>query len=115
MAGLPNADRAFIAPEKITKYLLSRTHPRGQDKAAFFESFGFTLLAWEDLRDALLKHAVRGAMIATETTMYGEVYEVNGRLESPDRRNPFAKVVWMVRVAEDFPRLVTAVPSEEPS
>ena len=110
---LANADRAFVAPEKITHYLLARDHPRGRSKAAFFESFGYAKDRWNDLRDAFLLHAHTHDAIATDSTPYGQVYEVNGRLLTPDGRNPVVLVVWMIRINEDFPRVVTAVPSEE--
>ena len=108
---LPNADRAFVDPAKITAYLLSPTHKRGQHKAAFFRSFGFDLNNWELLRDALLEHARTNAVVRTEPTSYGMMYEMAGRLVSPDGRNPNVLVVWTIRHGEDFPRLVSAVPS----
>jgi hypothetical protein len=52
MPRVPNADQAIIDPRKITDYLLSQTHPDGAPKAAFFESFGFTLIDWPMLGDA---------------------------------------------------------------
>jgi hypothetical protein len=113
MTILPNVDRAFVDPRKLTAYLLSPAHKLGAAKATFFESFGFTLDMWPDLRDAMLLHARSGAVVDTSSTVYGQVYEVNGRLETPDGRNPFVLVVWMIRIGEDFPRLVTAVPSRE--
>ena len=113
MTQLPNTDCAFVAPEKITHYLLAHDHPPGGPKAAFFESFGFEMDRWEELRDRLLAHAQTYAAVATDATPYGQVYEVNGRLLTPDGRNPIVLVVWMIRVGEDFPRLVTAVPSED--
>ena len=112
---LPNAERATVSTAKITHYLLARGHPRGGPKAAFFESFGFALDRWQELRDAILAHAQTGAVVGTQTTPYGQVYEVNGLLGAPDGRNPVVLVVWMIRSGEDFPRLVTAVPSEEQS
>ncbi len=38
---LPNCERAWVMPEKITEYLLSMTHRRGRQKAGFFLRFGF--------------------------------------------------------------------------
>ena len=38
---LPWHERAIVEPEKIRDYLLSRAHPVGRIKAAFFESLGF--------------------------------------------------------------------------
>ena len=55
---LPNAERAVVAREKITEYLLSFTHPEGESKARFFTRFGFTPESWEELATALLSLAV---------------------------------------------------------
>jgi hypothetical protein len=38
---LPNADRAFVAQEKIRDYLLNAAHPDNGGKAAFFMALGF--------------------------------------------------------------------------
>lgn len=111
MAKLANADRAVVDPRKITDYLLSPSHTDGAAKAGFFGSFGFALIQWGVLRDAFLHHALDHDVVASRPTPFGQVYEVRGRLLSPDGRNPMVMVVWIVRRGEDFPRLVTAVPS----
>ena len=108
---LPNADQAFVEDRKITTYLLSRSHRYGAAKCAFFESFGFRQDDWRRLRDALLQHAADNQVVSTLDTPFGRVFEVNGRLASPDGRNPFVLVVWFFRPGENRPRLVTAVPS----
>jgi hypothetical protein len=40
---LPHLERAVVAKEKLTDYLLSETHPDGAPKAEFFGRFGFGL------------------------------------------------------------------------
>lgn len=40
---LPNVEAAYVAPEKLTGYLLSKTHRNGRGKAIFFEHFGYTV------------------------------------------------------------------------
>jgi hypothetical protein len=112
---LPNVVTAIIDPGKITDYLLSRIYRRGAAKAAFFESFGFSLTAWPSLRDALLEHAKKNLVSATDHTDYGQSFEIVGRLTSPDGRNPFVMVVWFIREGENQPRLVTAFPTEDPT
>ena len=111
---LPNAEHAIVDDGKITRYLLSPTHPRGSAKAAFFESFGFRLDAWQVLASALLEHAVQHKVSNTVSTQFGETFEVNGPLSSPDGRNPWVLVVWFIRNGASTPRLVTAVPSKGP-
>ena len=38
---LPNAEDAYIPPEKLTDYLLLETHAVGKSKAKFFRSHGY--------------------------------------------------------------------------
>jgi hypothetical protein len=111
---LPNAESAIIEDVKITQYLLSSTHHRGLAKAAFFESFGFRLDAWHLFASALFDHAQAYEVSRTASTLFGEIFEVNGRLVSPDGRNPWVLVVWFYPSGESLPRLVTAVPSKGP-
>ncbi|MEW6636873.1 MAG: DUF6883 domain-containing protein, partial [Actinomycetota bacterium] len=71
---LPNATRAIIEERKITGYLLSRDHPDGRGKTLFFESFGFDISRWEELRDALLVHGGEGELRRVEENPYGTKY-----------------------------------------
>jgi hypothetical protein len=111
---LPNAELAIIEERKITQYLLARDHPTGAPKAAFFESFGFSSSDCRQLRDALLIHASQHKVTTKTLTQFGEAFEVDGPLQTPDSRNPWVLVVWFVRSGENIPRLVTAVPSKGP-
>ncbi|MCY4076129.1 MAG: hypothetical protein OXH04_11955 [Acidobacteria bacterium] len=43
---LPNADQAVVDRRKIVDHLLSRRHPDGRNKAAFFFAFGFRTARW---------------------------------------------------------------------
>src|SRR6185437_2433530 len=57
---LPNPERAFVAPDKVRDYLLSRSHPVGRFKAAVFAALGYTQENWETLRDDILLIARTG-------------------------------------------------------
>jgi hypothetical protein len=113
MAKLPNADHAVVPDKKLSGYLLSPTHPEGAPKAKFFASFGFRSDDPDTLRNALLAHAQVGQVIATTSTSYGTLYEVAGRVNTPDGHDPWVLVVWMIEIGTDWPRLITAVPSED--
>jgi hypothetical protein len=110
MPALPNTTSAIVAPEKITRYLLDYSHPRGGAKAAFFESFGFSQVAWHELRDALLVHAATNAVVAVHSTSSGMKYEISGPLPAPDGRIPAVKSVWIIDTGSTVPRFITAVP-----
>ena len=114
MAKVPNITNAEIADAKLTGYLLSSVHPDGGPKAKFLASFGFVPANASQLRAALLAHAAANNAAAPQQTDFGVIYEVVGRLQTPDNRNPVVKVVWMIDTGTQRPRLITLVPSEEP-
>ena len=56
---LPNGDRAIVDLNKLTRYCLDTTHPRGRHKARVFRAaLGLSLADAGLLRDALLNAAV---------------------------------------------------------
>lgn len=107
---LPNADRAEIEPAKLHAYLLSRTHPVGWLKAAFFLGLGYSPEDWRRLEaDLRSQHHSRDAT-PRESTRYGQKYEIRAALVGPSGRAAEVVSVWVVLVNEDFPRFVTAYP-----
>ena len=107
---LPNLERAFVRPEKITRYLLSGDHPVGRHKARFFLDFGVSLSAWQQLETALLQHASQYEAAQVETTPFGISYTIDGSLLTPDRRNPQVKTVWFMETGQNAPYFITAHP-----
>jgi len=110
---LPNLEKAFVPPEKITGYLLDVTHDEGSGKALFFLQFGFSLAEWEALAHALLDHAHDHEIVKQEVTLFGTRYIIEGVLKAPNGRAPKVRVVWFISQNETDPRLVTAYPLEE--
>lgn len=84
---LPHADRLEIRKAKVVQYLLSSTHRAGKGKAAFFSAFGFTASQWEDLANALQKHACDNAVVLTENAAFGTRYVIEGALVAPHGRH----------------------------
>jgi len=109
---LPNHAKCQVPDSKLSGYLLARDHIDGGPKARFFERFGFSPSEPDRLRLALLAHAVANEVSASRVTEFGQIYEVIGRLVTPDGRNPFVPVAWMIDDGDDRPRLVTVVPSK---
>jgi hypothetical protein len=107
---LPNAHDALVDRRKVTDYLLSTTHPDGAPKARFFMAFGFSANRPDDLIIALAEHGRSHHAKELQTRAYGTRYRVDGRLRSPDGRDPMVRTIWMVRAGETVPRLVTAIP-----
>jgi hypothetical protein len=107
---LPGVRFAIIEERKVTRYLLATGHPAGRGKAAFFRRFGFGAPAWQNLRDALLKHARSAQVVGVSETEFGKKYILEGPLLAADGRRPRIVAVWFVTTGETTPRLVTAYP-----
>ena len=110
---LPNPERALVDQEKVQRYLLSTDHPEGRFKAVVFQSVGYRAAWWEALRADLAATARLEADQVTETP-FGQKYEVSAILPGPSGRDLAVVVVWLVRLGEGFPRLVTAFPRSRP-
>ncbi len=107
---LPNAEAAIVPEEKITGYLLSKTHRDGRHKAAFFLGFGFTPEAWRTLAVALSKHAADHEVASAENTPFGIRYVVEGTIATPSGRAPSIRSVWFLESGQEVPRFVTSYP-----
>lgn len=107
---LPNALAAEVAPEKLALYLLSPGHPRGGAKARFLSTFGFQMDDVRSLEAALLAHASACDVVDIRPTDFGANYSLEGRLSSPDRRNPTVRTVWSI-TSDPIPRFVTLRPA----
>lgn len=110
---LPNAEEAKVERRKIAEYLLCVSHPDGAAKAEFFGRFGFSLERWEILAEALRKHGQSHGVTKRVESAFGTRYSVDGRLDTPDGRNPSVRTVWIVEKGSRVPRLITAYPVEE--
>src|SRR5437667_10083362 len=91
---LPNAHLALVEREKIAEYLLNPEHRYGASKARFFTGFGFTVEAWDVFASALREHAHRYEVARTYETRWGPRFEINGKLNAPDGRQPRIRSVW---------------------
>lgn len=109
---LPNADRAVIDQQKLSGYLLSRSHPIGRFKAAFFARAGFDVENWTALAAQLRELARLGQAQPGESSEYDQKYLVSGTLIGPQGGQLAVTSVWIVRAGGDVPRLVTVYPRE---
>lgn len=107
---LPNAESASVPERKITHYLLNPGHPAGGSKASFFLRFGFTVVDWEWLAEALLRHARENEAIAMEQTAHGVRYVIDGPLVAPDGTTLNVRTAWYIQPNDEMPRFVTAHP-----
>jgi hypothetical protein len=107
---LPNHQRAVAPREKVVDYLLSTTHRDGRHKAAFFNGFGFDVNNWQDLADALVRHANDHEVAKVEASPFGTRYVVEGIMAMADGRDAVVRTIWFIDTGTDAPRFVTAYP-----
>jgi len=109
---LPNAHLAVVEREKITEYLLNVAHPDNGGKAAFFLGLGFDCIDWQTLAEALRGLALVAHVTDRVESRHGQKYVVDGRMDTPSKRSPLVRTIWIIDRGLDRPRLVTAYPYE---
>src|SRR3954466_914565 len=78
---VPNADRAIIAADKLTGYVLNVSHKRGGPKARLLLSVGYRSDDPQALESDLRGQHLPLDVARTHTNAYGVVYEMRGRSE----------------------------------
>jgi hypothetical protein len=107
---LPNSENAFIAPEKLTDYLLSEFHPGGKSKAKFFRPAGFSEINASLLKKSLLKIAKTQHIKNITESIHGIKYIIDGKIKTLNRKNVKVRTVWILEPNQNAPRFVTAYP-----
>jgi hypothetical protein len=107
---IPNADRAIIDPVKLHGYLLSRSHPVGRFKAAFFHALGYSSEEWRHLESDLRSQHLSRDATREDQTPYGRKYVIRDTLVGPSGSAADVVSVWVLRTGEEIPRFVTAYP-----
>lgn len=108
---IPDAQRAFVADEKVRDYLLNLEHPDGGSKAVWFYSLDYKRIEWELLAADLLAIARDCDEFLIETTGFGVKYKAGGLVGRPNYRSRRVLTIWIVE-DDDPPRLVTVYPSD---
>jgi hypothetical protein len=107
---VPNADRAIIAPEKITGYLVNVSHKRGGPKARLLLSLGYRPDDPRRLESDLRTQHLSLDVTRTSENAYGVVYEVEGPIRTPGGKNVRFCSIWQVDTGTDVPRFITMYP-----
>jgi len=107
---LPNSESIVVNIEKVENYLLNTSHPDGLHKARFFMSFGFSQTSPREMAEALIKHSQENEVVETVNTDFGVKFVVEGKLQTPDKRNPLIRTIWFIAFNEKILKLVTAYP-----
>jgi hypothetical protein len=109
---LPNADRAVIPHQKLYGYLLSRAHPVGRFKAAFFAKLGYMSDTWQRFSDDLRTQHLTQQVSRSTVTPFGTNYEIRAILKGPQGPPTVVISVWFVPKDGDVPTFVTAYPGD---
>jgi hypothetical protein len=107
---LPNRENAYLPTEKLTKYLLSQSHPVGQSKARFFAQYGFHAGNADVLREVLLGIARNNDVVYCEDKPFGRHYIIDGDIVSPSGTIIRIRTAWILEADSIAPRFVTAFP-----
>ena len=107
---IPNADRAIIAAEKLTTYLLNVSHKRGAPKARLLLSVGYRPDGPQSLESDLRVQHLSLDVTRTHPNAYGVVYEIEGPIKTPYGRSVRFCSVWQVDSGTDVPRFITMYP-----
>jgi hypothetical protein len=98
------ADKIEIPAEKLTDYLL--VQKQKNDKSAFLFKLGYTKEDWIELQNDIKSIATNNEAILQQQTVFGDMYEVKGKLKS------FGIVtVWLLAIDGDRYRFITLFPA----
>jgi len=107
---VPNADRAIVAANKLTGYLLNASHKRGGPKARLLLSVGYRADNPQALESDLRTQHLSLDVTRTHENAYGVVYEIEGPIRTPSGRDVRFCSVWQVDTGIDVPRFITMYP-----
>jgi hypothetical protein len=107
---LPNAEDAYIPPEKLTDYLLSETHAVGKFKASFFRAHGYNDDNLYLLERDLLSVPRYNEIDEQIASPHGTKYVVRGVLGTPRGTTVTVNTLWIVESSDERPRFVTTYP-----
>ena len=108
---LSQREKAYVHPEKLSKYLLSETHSIGQYKSKLFRSFGFDETNLDLLSTSLIEVAQTNDVEKRALSSYGIKYVVTGMLRSSSETFVKVKTIWIIEPDNEAPRFVTAYPA----
>ena len=104
---LPNPELAIIDDRKLAGYSLNLEHDEGKHKARVFKAaLNMDGLHLEELRDALLTAVKTYDAVPDKINAFGQRYVIDFLLTHEDK-TAMIHSVWIVRINENFPRLIT--------
>ena len=107
---LPGRKNAYIPPQKLKVYILSKTHSVGRWKARYFDGLGYNETNVDALERSLIAIAHSESVKDVISTAYGKKYIIEGSLQTPSGSLEDVRTVWIVEKGQDRPRFVTVYP-----
>ena len=107
---VPNAERAIIAVEKLTEYLLNMSHKRGATKARLLIGVGYRNDAPRLLESDLRAQHLALDVTRTSENAYGVVYEIEGPIKTPTGKTVRFCSIWQIDSGTEVPRFITMYP-----
>jgi len=101
----------FIAPEKLTHYLLVRQ--MRADKSQFLALAGYTLANAEQLLADLRHQILPLDAELSETNQFGDFYEIRGRLNGPNGVVLHVLTIWLTDRLSGLTKFVTLLPDKK--
>ncbi|MDD5322188.1 MAG: hypothetical protein PHD43_16565 [Methylococcales bacterium] len=83
------------------------------ERAKQSQVFSESRLLFRVLAEALKDLAQRNEVINVEKTPFGMRYVIDGKINTPNQRNPFIRTVWFIEHEQTIPIFVTAYPHQE--
>ncbi|MBN1873260.1 MAG: hypothetical protein JXA33_03450 [Anaerolineae bacterium] len=99
-----------IAPEKLTQYLL--VWRKNKDKSKWLARAGYTLANWRRLEADLRQQILSREAVPTESTQFGQMYEIAGQLQGPNGVSLNVRTIWMTEIATQVTKLITIFPDK---
>ncbi|MFO7537451.1 MAG: hypothetical protein R6X32_05245 [Chloroflexota bacterium] len=101
-------ENAFIAKEKLTRYLLV---PRQiDDKFGFLAQAGFTRENPSELEAAMRRQISQEEAVSDRVDQYGTYYQVHGHLQGPNGVELAVITVWLCDAQSKQYRFITLKP-----
>lgn len=107
---IPNADRAIVAIEKLTAYLLNPSHRRGAAKSRLLVSLGYRADAPHVLESDLRTQHLALDPSRISQNPYGLAYEIDGPITTPSGKTVRFCSIWQIDTGSDAPRFITMYP-----
>lgn len=107
---LPNVGCAQVEEKKIVEYLLNLAHAAGGAKARFFLTRGFSISAWQGMRESLTAQGRVNRVTKLTRMQRGTRYQMDCHCTTPDGVNPCIRSVWEIGLESLCSRLLTAYP-----